>query len=180
MYDSPAGPLCLDCYKKVQEIAATAYVIKQHELNVLKKEFNDVAGIEIASIVPVPDALSRKTVMNVVKIDRSIIGAVNTGKIEHLEVAMGDMVKGGSKQLADVVKMFTEAALKEKALDQKAKSELLDQIRFLLEEAKTAKKDQKPGAIKSVMSGIEKAVAVSASLLKVWQEAYAAFGPYFS
>ena len=149
------------------------------EINFTLDMFNVVSGIPVPTPrypVPSPPVFQRieqNAPVSLFKIDRSVVGSVNTGTIESLEVSIRDVQQGGNEQLAKQLEEFTQAVLDEKSLTDEARGELLDQ----LEVVSAAARDP-AAAKKSVIRPILSAIALGAGTVEKLAAAWAKVEPY--
>lgn len=180
MFSTPTGILlCLDCNDKYQNQLERRVNALIDEQNAAAQAMNAVTGMSLVPMRPRLQAQPpRVTNVNapIIRIDRSIVGAVNTGQIDKLEVNLSRVSQGGGKELSQLAKTFTEAALQEKALDEKTKAELVEQITYLMESANAPKEKRSPGVIRSVLETVGKVVSVSGGLAKLWGQLNGALG----
>lgn len=167
-FESAAGPLCVDHYDTFQNIYLKAANANIQELNLTAQAMNMLVGMDIAPMAEPIKIPEKKVKMNYINISHSVVGSVNTGEIKKLEVTIGQIEQNGNKDLAALVKTFTETALEEKKLDAKTQNELLEHINTLFEAAKAKKEERKPGLIALILSRVAAIVAVSEGLTKLW------------
>ena len=64
-----------------------------------------------------------------INVDRSVVGAINTGNVKKMEVALND-IKNQNPEL-EQLKEFTEAVLREASLSVEAKNDIVKQLSVL-------------------------------------------------
>jgi hypothetical protein len=105
---------------------------------------------------------------NNIKVDSSVIGSINTGQVEQINVAMDNIKAGGNDELANSIKQFTKAVLAEKELNAKSRGELIEQLSFVASQCASPKQVRKPPIVNAVLQEIDKVAMKFASLAPLW------------
>lgn len=165
-------PLCLDCYERFE-------AINQRQINTLSEEYNILADMmEMATgvygVVPrykisKPIIQKNNTVYNNINIDRSIIGVINSGDVKRIDVAIDNIKYNGDEELANSLKSFTEAVIKDNDINDEIKNSILENIAFLSAQANLHKENRQKGIIKIVLNGLKDLIVSSAALVTLWQ-----------
>ena len=92
--------------------------------------------------------------LNNIKLDNSVVGAINTGTVKTIDVNLTHLHNAGSDRAGDALAKLTEAIISADELDPKQKNEMAEQVAFLSEQAVAAAKDRKPGVIKVPLAWI--------------------------
>lgn len=164
-------PLCLHCYHKYQQIINEKNAETERMINYLSDTMDHTIGFSTGS----PRFLERKPTVinntpltvNSINIDRSVVGNVNTGYIDRLDLSMQSITQSNNNG-AEEIKQFTEAILKENNLKREQKEEIVQQLDFLGQQLSVALDKRNTGAIKSVLYGIASLINFSSSLLTLW------------
>jgi hypothetical protein len=167
VFNGPIGPLCLDCTYKYQQIIDNQLANQERAINFLMDEIDMTFGIgRIGARFPErkPSVIqSAPVTMNHINIDKSIIGAVNTGTVNQLEVKMNQVSQGGNE-----LKKFTEAVLKEDKLTKEQKEEIIQQLDFVTEQLLKSENQRNSSVVKIVSRNIVNLINFSASLMTLW------------
>lgn len=171
IYDTQFGPFCVHCYHKIQQIQDGQNENLERMLNYLGDQMDMVTGFSTGS----PRFPERKPpiihnaplTVNSINIDRSVIGNVNTGLIDNLEVSMQSITQINNVG-AERIKEFTEAVLKEEKLTNDQKEEIIQQLEFIGQQLNIAIEKRNNATIKSVTHGIVSLINFSASLMTLW------------
>jgi len=110
--------------------------------------------------------------LNNISIQNSTIGAINTGNVKTIDVAIGNLGRQGESEAAEALKAFTEAVIVNLQIQTNTKNEVLEQISFLTEQMTTPKEQRRPATIKSVFDGIGKSVVTVTSLVSLWEKVH--------
>jgi len=78
---------------------------------------------------------------------------------------------GGNDKARDALKILTEAILSTRALSVNQKTELVDQVAYLAEQAAAPVRDRKPGVIKSTIAALRSSAQGVADVASAWQTA---------
>lgn len=179
IYQTAIGLLCLNCAYKLQQMQQNELANQERMINWLMDEIDMITGIPLNS----PRFPERKppviqaapVTLHSISIDRSVVGNVNTGYIQQLEVSMSSVTQTNNDG-ADKVKEFAEAVLKENKLSKEHKEEIVQQLSFLVQQLRLEDSKRNKGVIKAVVSGIGALINTSASLLTLWEPVKNLFG----
>jgi hypothetical protein len=105
-----------------------------------------------------------------ISVHGSVVGAINSGEVQRIDVAIDHIKLGGDTALAEGLTRFTEAVLADTEVQAAARSEILEQVSFLTSQTATPKEQRKPGMIRAVMAGLPKAISTSKALLDLWDK----------
>jgi len=110
--------------------------------------------------------------MTEIKISNSTIGILNTGQIKNIEsidINIGKLNDVGSDKVADALKNITAAVAESAELDANVKSNTLEQLESLSEQAiLPANERSKPGVIKAVFTALSGTLAAAGNLASIW------------
>lgn len=168
------NPLCVDCHLKFEQAMEIQSARCIREMNYLIGSIESVAGVPSGVLArypePQPVIHQGPLTFHNIKVDRSVVGSINTGEVQRIDVAMSHIMSSGDEELAGALKEFTEAVLAASELDADSKNELVEQISFLASQSILPKEKQKRGIIKTVLLGVTTTVTMSASLLTIWDK----------
>ncbi len=173
--DKPAivGSLCVDHYHKWVETNYMLFTMMASQYNLLDREFSrGTGGIVPPNPIAIPSPLSTRdnlTFKNI-NVDRSTIGAINTGVISSLDASITLMQSSGKNKLADAIKELTQAIYDSKEVDDELKNEIIEQLEFLVAQASAEPENRSTGLIKTVLSGLRASISVAAGLLTIWDK----------
>ena len=173
MYQVQGHYLCLACYSKIEAMRTEQTRRHMAHMNFIVEQADEVAGSGYRTPrfkipQPAPVIAPRGPIsFNNIKVEGSIVGAINTGEVQRIDVAI-DPIKMGDAALAASVKKFTEAVIADQAIAETSRTEVLEQLSFLTEQATFPKERRKTGLIRPVLDGIPKAIALSKTLLDLW------------
>lgn len=166
--------LCVDCLYKLQWVQYTRQMAIAQQINFLLDQAEAVTGLYGVSPrmqMPAPPTIVQggRMTFNNIRVDRSVVGAINTGEVQRIDVALTNIRFAGNEELASALRDFTEAVLATNELSQQLKNDLLGQISFLSEQVRATAK-QAPGVLKTVMGGVASGVSTVASLVSLWEK----------
>jgi len=105
-----------------------------------------------------------------IKVDQSVVGSINTGEVQRIDVAMDRIKISGNEELVKILKKFTEAVIAETKLDAELKNHIIEQISFLASQSVLPKGKQKSGIVKAVLLGVKDTVSTIVSLSSLWDK----------
>lgn len=119
--------------------------------------------------------------MNNIKVDRSIVGSINTGNIKSLDVSLSNIKQSGNEELADSLKKIAEAIVNSKDLKPKQKDEAIEGINFISDQAQEPPESRKLSLLRTVITKqIPATINLSASLMTIWTKAGPIIKSYFN
>ena len=103
-----------------------------------------------------------------IKVDGSVVGAINTGNVKKMEVALNNIhFKNLNPELEQHLKQFTEEVLAEENLPVEAKNDIVEQLSVLAAQVAMPQESR----IKIVMKALVTSIAaniVSTGLVEHW------------
>jgi hypothetical protein len=171
-------PLCVECYTKLQN----AHVAEQNVrvqairhamamMNYAERQMYSVVGLgHLSRPVEIPTMPSSGTItLNNIKLDNSVVGAINTGNVCDIDVNLSQLHAAGLDKLGDAIGALTEAIVSDQKIKIEEKDALLEQIAFLSSQATVAAQQRKPGMIKAALGAIGIAATTINSISGAWQ-----------
>jgi hypothetical protein len=110
-------------------------------------------------------------VLNNIKIDNSVVGAINTGEVKTIDVNLTNLRNAGREDASAALKALTEAIISEASIDVALKNDLVEQVAFLTEQAAKRPEDRKPGLIKAAMGALTQVAGTVTAISGAWQAA---------
>lgn len=181
MYQVKGHYLCLHCYEKLMRIHQQQQAQLASMINYLYDQVDEITGIPTTPRLRVSQPVVHKgnITQNLINIDRSIIGTVNTGKIDSLNQSMNNINNQVNPDIAKILAQFTEAMLRSQEINESTKEQLLEEIAFLSEQILVNKSLQKKSMLKRVLDSIKDKLSTAAALLTVWDKLYPILKTYF-
>lgn len=100
-----------------------------------------------------------------IRVDRSVVGTTNTGNIQRLGVALTHIQNGRQAEVADALQKLTQAAVDTSDLQAEQKGEALEHLAYLATQAELPQPQRQPSVGRLVITGLERLVNLSASLM---------------
>jgi hypothetical protein len=162
-------PLCVEHYRMMMQISYFHQSWAAANLNAVRNDLNVTSILQYPPVqIPPNPFVGGDILYNNISVNQSTIGALNTGTISSIDVAIGLIRDKGENDLAIMVKKLTEEVIKNAELSNQVKNEINEQLEFLVAQALMETKHRRMGPIKSIFSGIRNYVAPIASLLAIW------------
>ncbi len=167
-------PFCLDCLERLTRIHQDALRTIERQINFTASMIEASVGLPRGSIVPripvaQPAIQGGNLTFNNISVDRSTIGAINTGSIMKLDVAIGQMQGGSQAELARGLAELSEATIASEQLSDEERKQAVDQLSFLGEEAAKPAPKQSGSVLKPVLSALGTILASVENLRKLWE-----------
>jgi len=104
-----------------------------------------------------------------INVDRSVVGAINTGNVKRMEVALNSIhVKNENTELEKALKEFTEAVLNEKSLAVEKKDEIVEQLFALATQGAQPKESRLTSVMKLLVTSI--GASIPSALIEHWDK----------
>jgi len=165
------NPLCVDCNLKLQQAIKIRNDMLAEEMNYLTEQMETTVGLY--GILPrykitQPVVHQGDLTFNNIRVDKSIIGTINTGNIQSIDMTMSNIKISGDEQLAKAIGEFTQAVINETKVSMETRNQILEQLSFLTSQYELPKEKRKPTIIKNVLSAIKDTISTIADLVTIW------------
>jgi len=117
--------------------------------------------------------------LNNIKVDNSVVGSINTGSVQTIDVSITYLKKAGGDEISEALKRLAESIANDTTAPDAEKSEMLDQVAFLSEQAVSAAKDRRPGLITATLGALNQGAATVSAIAAAWQNAAPLLRGYF-
>jgi hypothetical protein len=166
------NPLCVDCSLKLQQALDLQNARQARELNSLLGQFEDTVGMPglfQRHQVPPPLILQTgPTTLNHIHVDRSVVGAINTGDIKKLDVVMDHIKAGGDAASAETLQKMIQAVIDSTEFQTATKNEILEHLSFISAQAILPKERRQSSVARTSLVAVEKLLSASANLVTLW------------
>jgi hypothetical protein len=169
---SGAIALCVDCYYKLTVAETMALRLGAIAMNHAADQMDSISGLRnFTPKMQVPDLPKGPIILNNIKVANSVVGAINTGDIQTIDVSITYLKNAGNSNVSNALTSLTQTIVNEDSLSKVEKNHLLDQVAYLSEQAAHAAKDRKPGMIKAALGAITQGAATVSAVAGAWQAA---------
>jgi hypothetical protein len=128
-------------------------------------EIGFIGGRDVTATFPM--------VFNNTSVDNSVIGSINTGNVQAIDVSLTNLHNAGNDNARDALRALTEAILGDTSITDAQKNELVEQVAFLSEQAVVNPKDRKPGLIRATFGALTQVAGTVSAIAGAWQAAEA-------
>ena len=164
MYQLTTGVLiCLQCIDRFQFEQNAAMI------NFLLGKMKSSTG---GSPLKIPKLVLHHQLVtfNNIRVDHSIVGAINTGQAQAIDVGLSYVKQNGDPALSEMFQEFVQAVLDNRELDQVTRKAIIEQLSFLISQL-LAKPEQKRAAIVgAVFKSIKEALSAFSDLVTLWEK----------
>ena len=172
MYSVPPQgiPLCLDCYLKYTQINQANFENAERMLNYLHDSADAVVGLPpMGPRFPArPKPVTVQGVkMNNIRITDSVVGTVNTGSIGVVDQTISALGQAGDSQLAQAVKLLSEAVLNSKDLSPAQKKEAIEGLSVISSEAVAPKEQRRDTVALTLIERVSKITKLAGDVADV-------------
>ena len=171
MFEVGGHALCLGCKAKVEQIWQAELAANVGALNFalgMAEAQVGLPGMFPRFSVPQPTIQKGPVSVNNITVSDSVVGAINTGQVRQIEVAMDRISQEGDSELALSIKEFTEAVLEEKQLETQQKDEILQYLSFITAQCASPKRARQPSIAHAVLDRVGQAVETAKALAPLW------------
>jgi len=164
--------LCVDCYYRL--VVAQTLQLRNAAIgsNAAAQQVDFVSGLRnFTPRMQVPDLPPAPFTLNNIHVDRSTVGAINTGEVAKIDVSITLLQQAGNKDISEALRSLTQAIIDASEMPEDSKSQALDQVGYLSEQAAAAAKDRKPGMIRAALSAITQTATTVSAVATAWNAA---------
>ncbi len=161
--------LCVDCYYRFEVARTLSFRIAAIGMNHAAAEIDAVTGLRnFTPRIQVPDIPRGPVILNNIKVDNSVVGSINTGNVQSIDVSVTVLKEAGKGKISDALKALAEAIANSHAITAADKDSMLDQVAFLSEQAVAAAKDRRPGMIQAAFASITQGATAVSAIATAW------------
>ncbi|MGR9503846.1 hypothetical protein [Rhizobium leguminosarum] len=174
------SPLCVDCYHKFTVSRTLDFRIAAIGMNYAAEEMDHLLPIGgMSPRIQVPEIPRGPTILNNIKVDNSVVGSINTGNVESIDVNISYLKKAGGDEVSAALVKLTEVIAGANDIDGGQKRALLDQVEFVTEQAVRGAEARRPGMISAALSALDSTSKATASLSAIWSSIHPILRHFF-
>ena len=155
-------------------IHAQAFVAQQVEL--ARQHNRIVEEMEVTSGVPrgtlgrysMPQPVVHTGNVNNIRVDRSVVGAINTGTVQRLDVALKYIHNAGGHELATQLLGLTKAVVGSSDLTAQLKVEAVEHLSYLATQAALPVQQQERSVVRLVLNALGPMLSTAADIATLW------------
>ena len=166
-------PLCLDCYFKISQIQQQEAETNERMMNYLSDQIASSVGMPPIGprFPPRPKpVIVAGTKLNNISVNNSVVGTINTGSIGTVDQSISALVQTGEAELAEAIKVLSEAILQSGDLTSNQKNELVESLSVISKEAATPKEIRKNTVALALLERAAKVTALANDITEVCQK----------
>jgi hypothetical protein len=168
----------VDCFHKLQ--LAEYYNDQRYaqRMNFVLEQAEMISGIyggpRVAMPQPPPILRTGPMTFNNIRIDRSVVGAINTAQVQRIDIALSHIKVGGAEELASQLSDFTEAVLASTEMSNGLKDDIMAHLSFLAEQVQSQQKAP-TATLKTVLRAVATGISAINSLVALWGKVHPLF-----
>ncbi|WP_148264852.1 hypothetical protein [Collimonas fungivorans] len=108
--------------------------------------------------------------MNNINVTDSVVGTINTGSIGTVDQSITVLTQTGEPALADAIKALSDAILESKDLTDAQRSELVDSLSVIAQEAATPKETRRNSVAMTLLERAMKITALAGDISGICQK----------
>lgn len=164
--------LCVDCFYKFEVARTLGLRIAAIGMNHASAQLDHMSGLpNFTPRIQVPEIPKGPIILNNIRIDNSVVGSINTGNVQSIDVSITYLKEAGNEQISVALETLAEAIANTIAIPVLDKDRLLDQVAYLSEQAVASAKDRRPGMIQAAFASITQAAGAVAAVATAWAAA---------
>jgi len=164
MYQLSNGALiCLECIDRFQFEQYAAMI------NFLLGEMESSTG---GSPLEMPKLVQHHQLatFNNIRVDHSVVGAINTGQAQTIDVGLSYVKQNGDPALSELFEEFAQAVLDSRELDQTTRKTIIEQLSFLISQLLAKPEQKRPAIVGAVLKSIKEALLAFSGLVTLWEK----------
>lgn len=151
----------------------------------VEQDINAIFGISNIPKSPiVNNRITRQgdLTLNNINVANSNVGMINIGRIqaESINVAISELEKNNQDEIANALKLLTEAILNSNDINSKDREILLENISFISEEALKPKEYRKKSLIINALEKIGGFAFIAENIKNIWEFSHPILHNFFS
>jgi hypothetical protein len=155
---------CVDRFQREQNAAMIDFLLG--EIGSGGTVGNIGPGVEISKRVP----RRQPTALTNIRLDRSVVGAINTGRAQAIDVALSYIKQKCDPGVSELLQEFTQAVLDDRELDQAMRGAIIEQLSFLISQTLAKQGQKRPSIVNAVLKSIKESLSISSGLITVWDK----------
>lgn len=175
--------LCINCYATLQQANYLQFAQLASTYNAVLEDFYETAGLPITGgkvQIPMPTTINAgETTFNNIRVNDSVVGSINTGNVQKLDVSVSAMRAENRENLANAIQQLTEAILNTSDLEPDSKDSALECLSFLSDQAITPEAERKTTVGKTIIPTLENILLKSERIAKLWSKVKSLFEMLF-
>lgn len=165
-------PLCLSCNALMQQTIERNVQMLREEMNHSMDSIDSMFGVRVGARYPVKRSVivaGGTTTNNHISISGGQIGVINTGDIQSLNQNISNLYAASATDLANNVKNFSQAVIKDEKLNNGQKAEIIEGLDFVTKEVFKKPEHRKTNIVKLLIEKISSTTQFAANALTIWQ-----------
>jgi hypothetical protein len=109
--------------------------------------------------------------LNKIHIDGGTIGVLNTGQMEgiqRIDINISRLGETSETSIAEALRALTEAVVSTQTISIEQRSDMLDQLHGLSEQALLPPAQRKSGVVKAIITGLAGGLNTASGLARIW------------
>jgi len=171
--DDKRTPLCLECNLKFVQLTVAQNEMYERQINYLTDQMEVTVGLPgLFPRFPVrrpPQTVQTGDItLNNIKVDRSVVGVLNTGTIETVDSAVTALHQSGDDQLSAAIQELTQAVVNNNEVVAETKNKILEILSVVATEATAPKERRRLTVIRALLHELAGLMGGAAALGAVW------------
>lgn len=164
--------LCVSCYSKLQYAEYLEFAQDAALMNQALQDIENTVGLPgfLGRVeIPTPTTIhTGQSTFNNIRVDNSVVGAINTGTIKKLDVLMSKIGISKNQKLAVALQKLTQAILDTPHLGRSDKDTALEWLSFLSTQALTKQTERQSIIGKEAISTLERILSTTGGIASIW------------
>ena len=171
LFNVDGHPICVECNLKIQQAFKIRDNALKQQMNFLLDQADAITGL--SGVMPrynIGEPVIHQGPLNfhTINVDRSVVGAINTGSVKKMEIALNNVhAQNGNAELEGLLREFTESVLREASLSVEVKNDIVEQLSVLTSQVALPKESRVVVVMKALITSIAANIA-STGLVHHW------------
>jgi hypothetical protein len=164
-------PICIPCEHTFQQSRYMQFAQNAAMMNFAAQEMDAIVGFGRSSpTIQIPKTPVPPLYYNSqnVTVSGGTVGAINMATARDIQVSLEAITQNGDLSVADKLADFANAILNTHETDDIAKTDLLEQVAFITQQAGTKVEERKPGTIRAVLAAVKEGAGAITGLTSAW------------
>lgn len=164
------SPLCVDHFATMERLLQQRAELAMKRRDSIRRQMWEIAGLDPpASLQPQPVVHAGPTTFNQVVVRDSVVGAINQGKVEQLNVKLKTATSTSNEHVAEVIALLAQAVVDSPDLKAEAKDEVLEHLDQLADMNNQPSEKRNRSVGKIIVRRLHELLQSAGATASVWQ-----------
>ncbi len=172
VYELSGHCLCVRCYAELRQAEYLGFAQDVALMNQARADIENAVGLPgfLGRVeIPTPTTINTgQSTFNNIRVNNSVVGAINTGTIKKLDIMMSKIGSSKNHKLAVALQKLTQAILDTPQLGRSDKDTALEWLSFLSTQTLTKQTERQSIIGKEAISTLERILSNTGGIASIW------------